>query len=163
MFRFEFLACKHRTQLDGATQFFFWWNFFAGKIMEIGRQPPVPNPSSFYFSGVWGPRNPSLKNWEILPINYPPLPLGRPPSRWSKPRTSTVSRPLSQHHSYYTWSAHSLPFRGVRLWRDLVFAPLDTLPLGGSDWGTPHTISIYSRLFLDLCAQRKLRHRILGH
>ena len=46
--------------------------------MEIGRQPPVPNPSSFYFSGVWGPRNPSLKKWEILPINYPPLPLGRP-------------------------------------------------------------------------------------
>ena len=51
---------------------FFWWNFFAGKIMEIGRQPPVPNPSSFYFSGVWGPRNPSLKKWENLPINYPP-------------------------------------------------------------------------------------------
>ena len=67
-----------RTQLDGATQFFFWWNFFAGKIMEIGRQPPVPNPSSFYFSGVWGPRNPSLKKWENLPINYPPLPLSRP-------------------------------------------------------------------------------------
>ena len=80
MFRFElqkFLP-KQRTQLDGATQFFFWWNFFAGKIMEIGRQPPVPNPSSFYFSGVWGPRNPSLKKWENLPINYPPLPLGRP-------------------------------------------------------------------------------------
>jgi hypothetical protein len=68
----------YRTQLDGATQFFFWWNFFAGKIMEIGRQPPVPNPSSFYFSGVWGPRNPSLKKWENLPINYPPLPLGQP-------------------------------------------------------------------------------------
>ena len=38
-----------------------------------------------------------------------------------------------------------------------------SLPLGGSYWGTPHTISIYSRLFLDSCAQRKLRHRILGH
>ena len=33
----------------------------------------------------------------------------------------------------------------------------------GANWGTPHTISIYSRLFLDSCAQRKLRHRILGH
>jgi len=46
--------------------------------MEIGRLPPVPNPSSFDFSGVWGPRNLRLKIWEILPINYPPLPLGRP-------------------------------------------------------------------------------------
>ena len=35
--------------------------------------------------------------------------------------------------------------------------------VSGANWGTPHTISIYSRLFLDSCAQRKLRHRILGH
>ena len=32
----------------------------------------------FLFFRCVGPRNPSLKKWEILPINYPPLPLGRP-------------------------------------------------------------------------------------
>ena len=76
MFRFElqiFFAYYYACTIGRGDTFFFWWNFFAGKIMEIGRQPPVPNPSSFYFSGVWGPRNPSMKKWENLPINYPPF------------------------------------------------------------------------------------------
>jgi len=100
MFRFElqkFLACIYASNAIGqGDTIFFWWNFFAGKIMEIGRQPPVPNPSSFYFSGVWGPRNPSLKKWENLPINYPPLPLGRPPALLSIPKAHHIA---PDHHN----------------------------------------------------------------